>query len=272
MLASAMCCSASVNAGLVEGTFKGRVTSLNEIGLHKSYQNEYYNGESLFNGDVVIDSEVTGSFSYYSENVAEDISPEVNSLGNYDSQTNSWLSLTLRFGDYVFDIHKPHNDDALPDSYAYQEGIMFNDQGENSGDSFNMQKFYNTETDILEHDAEYSGINSPVGVLNKYAFTQIVAGVLTGNLLTSIDPFQSVSFINDENSYASSSLTMTESYYNLATANYDYYRGASLSMDIDELQFAPAGNVAIPEPSSLYLGLIALLGFGLTRKHLSRNA
>jgi len=258
--------TSTANAGLIEGRFTGIVNSVNDIGLMDNFQNEYYNGESLFDGNVHVGTKVHGTFSYYSEQVADDISPDDDTTGNYYGGGKIWLSLSFNIGSYRFDTHNPYYQDILPETAFYQDGLYIKDAGQSAGDYLFMQKQYNTETAIYDYDATTDGYPE-IGRVYKNLSTTVSAGVLNGDFLTSIDPFQNASLLIDEDSHANALFNTTESYYNLKSGAYDYYRGAAIQMDINQLSFG-FESVQVSEPKTISLFLLLLVSLIISPRKL----
>ncbi len=243
-------------AGLITGEFSGYITNLSDVGDTERYQNEYYNSNSYFNGQVDIGEEVSGFFTYNNALAPQDSRLNDPHYSNHHSTDDDadWLSLSFVIGGETFTIStNPTHVDA--DTIYRQDTVVITDknalEGSRRSDSFHAQEDNHHEQSMFVDGSELQRRNKKYGYINVWDVNQNF--INSDSLIQDFD----ISAELDKNIGSAYFLYQNNQYSN-ASGSYDYYEQFSANMNITSLSVS-AQSISVAEPSMLFLFIFSAL-------------
>ncbi len=228
-------------AVVIEGTFGGRVSEAQD---GNDFDSSYVD---IWNGNIVGKS-ITGSF-WYDTNLApgNTANPNTPNEAIYFSRTN-WLGVSFNIDGKTFDISND-NSAALPPSYIVDVVTINNHVPASNGDS--QENFM--VSDSVERGLEGGNYEVREGMV---AFSDGILDVLNGTGLVQEFDWNN----HDEWPFAGSG------YFNFTSSINGQLAFANASINISEVHAQIRNQVVVPEPSTLILMGIGLLGLIWRRK------
>ena len=244
ILASSISIPLYSNAVIIEGTFGGTITEAQD---GNDFDSSYVD---IWNGDITGKS-VSGSF-WYDTSLApgNTANPNTPNEAIYFKRSN-WLGITFNIDGKTFDISED-NPAALPPSYIVDVVTINNHVPAANGDS--QENFM--VSDSVERGMEGGNYETREGMV---AFSDGILDILNGTGLV-----QEFDWTNhNEWPFAGSG------YFNFFSSVDGQLAFANASINISDIHTRVHSQVSVPEPSTVMLMGIGLLGLLWRRRQVS---
>ncbi len=243
----------TANADLITGTFSGYIDTFIDYGEQDDRQDEYYNGDRMFDEIFKTGDEISGSFSFYSGDVPADYLDAEPNIGHYHAHNNDWFSFNLVIGNNNFDINHYFSIED-PDEVSYQNDMTF--FSGSTEEQFVINSGYHAEKDYLNDDGQLLSLSQGSSLF--------FVALGDENLLNGIDTSQSISWQDRDGYSGVTNLFLRDFLFNNQTATFEYYRAAKFNIHLTDFSYNVATTV--PEPNTFILILLSLFGFILHRE------